>query len=223
MERLQNNIKVLGERSKEKVWAEEERKRCCVFQKKHFWAFALLAGDNQDPMCFVNQPISICSCLQPSSQALPHTRSAQPMFYLQAEISYVCSPLERKFFGEVWVKIVQPNPHLPSIKVGWILTHHKPLYTTHTVERSLERGFQCNSASDPTGTTLFGPLWYSKDRNMKPGKEEENSLITEILYNDLMEIHFDLAVFIQFRNHWGGLFFNSTVSVLSPISPVPAA
>lgn len=63
--------------------------------------FALLAGDNQDLLYCVNQPISICSCLLPSSRALPHTCSTEPNFYLQAEISYVCSPLERKFFGEV--------------------------------------------------------------------------------------------------------------------------
>lgn len=33
-----------------------------------------------------------------------------------------------------------------------------------------------------------------------------------MLCNDLVEIHFDLAVFIQFRNHWD---FFSIVSVLT--------
>lgn len=94
--RRQNNLKAEG--SKEKVWVEEESEKYCVFPKKHFWAFALLAGDNQDLLGFVHWPISSCSCLQPSSQALPHACRTRQFFYLRAEISDVCSPLERKFF-----------------------------------------------------------------------------------------------------------------------------
>lgn len=112
-----------------------------LFKKKHSFSFS---WRRSGPAVFCGSPHLFHLHLQPRP-FLTH----QPILYLRAEISYVCSPLERKLFGEVGVGTVRPNPHLsPMMRLN---PHPHP---AHMGWRNLERGCRCSSASHAAHTAL---------------------------------------------------------------------
>lgn len=112
-----------------------------LFKKKHSFSFS---WRRSGPAVFCGSPHLFHLHLQ-----LRPFLTHQPILYLRAEISYVCSPLERKLFGEVGVRTVRPNPHLsPMMRLN---PHPHP---AHMGWRNLERGCRCSSASHAAHTAL---------------------------------------------------------------------
>ena len=62
-------------------------------------------------MCVANQPVSICPGLEPSSQALPHTRSTEPLPPLPS-----CTPRSHGLLGHF--RVLSRNP-LSVIEDTW--------------------------------------------------------------------------------------------------------